>query len=71
MAVKRHRDHENSYKRKHVIGAGFQSRGLGRSYHGRKHGGTVQADAVLEKELRGPHLGRQVSGRDSEPPGLA
>ena len=50
IAVKRHHDHDNSYKGKHLIGAGLQFRGLVYYHHGRKHGG-VQADMVLEKLL--------------------
>lgn len=75
MSVKRHHDHENSYKRKHVIGASLQLKGRTHggtaSYHGGMHGGTAQADVALEKELRVLHLGQQVAGRDSEPLGLA
>jgi hypothetical protein len=48
IAAKRH--HGNSYKGKHLIGAGLQFRGLVYYHHGRKHGG-VQADMVLEKLL--------------------
>ena len=33
--------------------------------------GNIQADMVLEKELRVPHLDQQAAGRDSEPLGLA
>ena len=38
------------YKVKHLIGTTLQFRGLV-DYHGRKHG-SIQADMVLEKELR-------------------
>lgn len=70
MDVKKHHDHENSYKGRHVIGAGLQFRCLGHSY-GVRHGGTAQADMVLEKELRALCLGQKVAERDSEPLGLA
>ena len=34
MAVKRHYDHSNSYKEKHLIGVAYNFRGLVYSYHG-------------------------------------
>jgi hypothetical protein len=52
--VKRHRDHGNSYKGKHVIGAGLQFRGLVYYHHGGKPG-SMKADMVLENELRVLH----------------
>ena len=57
--MKRHHDH-NSYKRKHLIGADlhFQS-----YHHDGKHGG-VQADKVLEKEMRVLHLDLQAAEGD-------
>jgi hypothetical protein len=45
FAVKRY---HNSYKEKHLTGAGLQLRDLVHCCHGRKHGG-VQADMVLER----------------------
>ena len=51
VAVKRHHDPNNSYKGKHLIKAGLKFRGLVHYHHGRKHG-SMQADTVLEKELR-------------------
>ena len=65
VAVKRHRDHcsSNSYKGKHLIGAAYSFRGLVHYCHGRKHGG-VQADMVLEKELRVLHLDLKAAGGD-------
>jgi hypothetical protein len=67
-AVKRHLDHRNSYKEKHLTGAIYNFRGLVHFHHGRKHGGT-QADIVLEKELRVLYLDWQTAGRgcDIEP----
>ena len=55
IAVKRHHDHSNSYKGKHLTGAGLQFRDLVNYHHGRKHSG-VQADVVLEREQRVLHL---------------
>jgi hypothetical protein len=55
--------HGNSYKRKHLIGAGLQFKGLIHYDHGRKHDRT-QAGMVLEKELRVLHLDIQTAGRD-------
>jgi hypothetical protein len=52
--VKRHHDPGNSYKRKHLIGAGLQFRGLVH-HHGKTYGG-MQAVLVLEKELRVLHI---------------
>jgi hypothetical protein len=49
-AGKRHRDHGNSYKDKHLIRAGLQFRGVTHHHHGKKHG-SMQADMELEKEL--------------------
>ena len=49
IAVKRHHNQGNSYKGQHLIGAGLQY------HHGGKHG-IVQANVVLEKELRVLHL---------------
>ena len=49
IVMKRHYDHSNSYKGKHLIGVGLQFRGLVYYCHGGWHGGK-QADMVLEKE---------------------
>ena len=38
VAMKAHCDHDNSYKGKHLIGAGLQFRGLVHYGHGGKHG---------------------------------
>jgi hypothetical protein len=53
--VKRHHEQCNSYKGKHLIGAGLQFQGSAHYHHGRKHG-SVQVDMVLEKMLRVLHL---------------
>jgi hypothetical protein len=63
MAVKRHHDHSKSYKRKHLIVAGIQFRGLGCYHHGRKHGG-IRAGMLMEKELGVVHLHPQAAGRE-------
>ena len=46
MTVKRHRGHDNFYKRKHLIGAD-SLRGLVHYHHGGKHGGT-RADMITD-----------------------
>jgi hypothetical protein len=64
--VKRHHDHSNSYKGKHLIGDGLQFRYLVHYHHGRgqgKHAGT-QADIVLEGELRVLHFDLQTARKD-------
>ena len=68
--MKRHRDHGNSYKGRHLIGAGLQLRGLVHDHHGRKHG-SMQADMVPEREPRVQHLDPQAAGRDRETLSLA
>ena len=50
-AVKRHHGHGNSYKRKHLIGAGLQFTGLAQYHPDGKHG-SLQADMLLERQLR-------------------
>jgi hypothetical protein len=57
IAVKRHHDHSNFYKEKHLIGAGLQFRALVHCHHGRKHGSR---EDMLKRELRGPYLDGQV-----------
>jgi hypothetical protein len=61
-AVKRQHDHSNSYKGRHLIGAGLSFRDLARYSHGRERG-SVQADMVLEKELGVLHLGAHAARR--------
>ena len=51
--------------KKYFIEAGFQFRDL-IHYHGRKHG-SVQADMVLEKELRVLHVDAQIAEGDCVP----
>ena len=66
IAVTSHHGHGNSYKRKHLIGAGLQvRRSLVHHCHGGKPG-SVQADMVLEKELRVLHLDGQAPGRETD-----
>ena len=59
IAVKRHHDHSNSYKRKAFHWDGLQSFSPLSSGHG-----GMQADMVLEKELRVPHLDPQAIGSE-------
>jgi len=65
VAMKRHHNHSNSYKGKHLIGAGLQFRGLVCYCHGRKHVGK-QADLVLKRQLRVLHLDLKAAGSDSD-----
>ena len=51
-------------RRKHLIGAGLQFRGLVHYHHDRKHG-SVQAGMVLEKELRVLYLVLKQEKTDS------
>jgi hypothetical protein len=48
MAMNRYHDCDNSYKGKHLIGAGLQFKGSVNYRHGRKHGG-IQADMDMER----------------------
>ena len=43
--MKKHHDHSNSYKRKHLIGAGLQFRSLVHCHHGREYGGEHEGTA--------------------------
>ena len=69
--MKRHQEHSNSYKGKHLILAGLQvQKSTVHYHHGRKHG-SIQADMVPE-ELRVLHLNQQAVGRESDTgPGLS
>ena len=60
--MKRYHDHSNSYKGKHLIGAGLYVRGLNLYCNGVKHGGK-QAAMMLEM-LRGLYLNLQAAGRE-------
>jgi hypothetical protein len=51
IAVKRHLHHSSSCKERHLIRTGLQFRGLVHCCYRGKHGG-MQADMILEKELR-------------------
>ena len=59
-AVRRHHDHVNSYKGKHLIGVAYIFRAWSIIIKGR-HGGQ-QVDIVLEKDLRVLHLDLQATG---------
>jgi hypothetical protein len=50
--VKRHHDQSNSYKRKHLIGAGLQFRGYFTTILAGSTAASRQTYMVLEKELR-------------------
>jgi hypothetical protein len=65
IAVKRHHDHNNSYKGKHLIGAGLQFRDSVHYHHGGKHGGT-QAGRVLKRDLRDLYRDQQAARRESD-----
>jgi len=62
-AVKRHRDYFNSYKGKPLIGADVEFRGLVYYHHGGKHD-NVQADVVLQKELKVLQMDGKASGKE-------
>jgi hypothetical protein len=50
-------------KKKNLIGAGLQFRGLVHCHHDRKHG-SLQADMVLERQLRILYLDSSAAGRE-------
>ena len=66
IAVERHHDHRNSYKGRHLIGGDLQFRGSVHYHHVGKHD-SVQADVVLEKELRVLHWDPQAAEGDCVP----
>jgi hypothetical protein len=49
IALKKHFDHSNSYKIKHLIGASSQFQRFRLYHHGGEHG-ILQADMVLKKQ---------------------
>ena len=49
VSVKRHYDHDNSYKGKHLIGVAYSFGGLLHYLQGGKQD-SMQADVVLEKK---------------------
>ena len=57
VAVKRHHGHSNTYRGKHLFGAGLHFRVW--SIIMVDGNGIMQADMVLEKELRVSHLDKQ------------
>lgn len=61
--MKGHNDHGNSYKGNISLGLVYRFKDLAYYHHGRKHGG-VQADVVLEKEMRVLLLDLQTAGVD-------
>ena len=60
----RHHDQGNSYKDEYFIEACLQFRSLVHCHYGREHG-SMQADMMLEKELRVLHLDPRAAGRHS------
>jgi hypothetical protein len=64
ITVKRLHDHGNYYKTKHLTRT-YSFRGLDHYHLGRKHGG-MQADMVLEKELRLLYLDKRDRDRDTQ-----
>ena len=60
--MKRHHDHGNSYKGKHLIGVAYSSE-VWSTIIMVGHGG-MQADMVLEKELRILYLDPKVTGSE-------
>jgi hypothetical protein len=65
--VKRHHDHDNTYKGKYFIVAGLQFRALVHCHHGGKHG-SMQVDMVLEMELSVLHLDQHAEEGSCVPP---
>ena len=62
IAMKRHQDQGDSYKRQHLIEGGFHSRGSIRYHYGGKHG-SLQADMVWEKEMKVLYLDLKAARR--------
>ena len=46
------------------MGLAYSVRGLVHYHHGKKHGSSVQADRVQEKEMRILHLDPKAAERD-------
>ena len=67
IAVKRRYDHDDSYKGKHLLGMAYTYRSLVHYRHGEKHE-SIQADIVLEKELRVLYFDSQAAEGDCVPP---
>lgn len=61
--MKTYHDHGNSYKGKHLIGLAYSFKDLVHYCHRRKHGG-MEADMLLEKELKVLHMNPQAPGRE-------
>ena len=58
--VKRYHDHNNSYKRKYLTGAGLRYRGLVHHHHDIEN----KANMVLEKKLRVLHFDLKATGSE-------
>ena len=65
----RHHDQGNSYKKKHLIGSGLQLQRVNQSSPCGKHS-SIQADRMLEKELKVLHFDPKAAERDSVPHGV-
>ena len=61
--MKKHHNHSNLHNGKHLIGMAYSFRGLGHYHHSATHD-NVQADKLLENELKVLHLYPQVTRRD-------
>ena len=61
--MKRYHDHSNSSKG-HLIGAGLKFLSLVHQHQGGKHS-SMQADMMLEEELRLLHLDLHAAGREA------
>jgi hypothetical protein len=57
--MKKHHDHSNSYKGKHLIGVGLQFQRFS------PLSAPQEADMVLKKELRDLHSDPQATGRET------
>jgi hypothetical protein len=69
MAAKRHQDPGNSYQGQHFkLVLAYRSRGLVHYHRSIKHG-CIQADVVLEKDLRVLHLEPKATRRRLSSPG--
>lgn len=65
IAVKKHLDHSNSYKRKISLGVVWSFRGLVHYHYGREHGGK-QENMVSEKKLSILYLDLHAAGRERD-----
>ena len=64
--MKRHHDQENSYKKNIKLRLAYSLIGLVHYHRGKKHS-SMQADRVLEKQLRVLHLDLRATEGDCDP----